>query len=113
MIREKWQIESGYRELCVETLRENLAPLRAKCGLSQEELAGILGISRQTYCAFETGKRPLPWNTYLSILFVYQELDETRRMLHELQIFPTELFRRLNRELPDRELDCGYGERCL
>lgn len=49
MIREKWQVDQQYKENCMEVLVENLAVLRAKAGITQEELANVIGVSRQTY----------------------------------------------------------------
>lgn len=57
MIRGNWRIDKEYKELCIEIMQENLAPLRAKCGITQEKLAAVIGISRQTYYGFETKKR--------------------------------------------------------
>ena len=41
----------------MEVLSENLLPLRSKADITQEELAAMIGISRQTYYAIETGRR--------------------------------------------------------
>ena len=84
----------------MEIMQSNLAPLRAKCGISQEELANIIGVSRQTYYAYETRKRSLSWNTYMSLILFYQNLDETKEMLNELRVFPIELFHKFNLKIP-------------
>lgn len=96
MIREKWRVDKEYKDLCIKIMQDNLASLRAKCGITQEELAAVIGISRQTYYAFETNKRYLTWNTFLLLLLFYREIKSTQEMLNDLRIFPIELFYRFN-----------------
>ena len=55
--------------------------LRAKIGLSQDELSNIVGISRQTYSSIETNKRKMSWNTLLSLLLVFGYNEKTATML--------------------------------
>lgn len=93
MIREQWNIDQQYKENCMEVLEENLAPLRAKAGITQEELANIVGISRQTYYAFETKRRSLNWNTYLSLLLFFDTNVNTHMMLRDISAYPTDLMK--------------------
>ncbi|MCR5736582.1 MAG: helix-turn-helix domain-containing protein [Eubacterium sp.] len=44
------------KEKLIELLTDELPVLRAKIGLSQEDVSMIIGISRQTYSAIETKK---------------------------------------------------------
>ena len=39
MIREKWHVDKNYKDLSIEIMQENLAALRAKAGLNQEEIS--------------------------------------------------------------------------
>lgn len=55
MISEKWKIDKSYKDTCIELLYENLVSLRAKADITQAEIADLIGISRQTYYAIETG----------------------------------------------------------
>ena len=48
-----------------------LPVLRARLGLSQEELGEKIGLSRQMVVAMETRKRPMTWNTYLSLILLF------------------------------------------
>ena len=65
-------ISDKKREILISKLVDELPVLRTKLALSQDELAGILGISRQTYSSIETKKRKMSWGTFLSlILFFY------------------------------------------
>ena len=91
MTREKWRIDRSYKDTCIELLTENLASLRAKAGITQAELANLVGISRQTYYAIETGQRVMSWNTYLSLLLFFDTNLDTRSMLRDLNAYPKEL----------------------
>lgn len=91
MIRQEWKIEHDYKENYSEILMENLLPLRTKAGVTQEELANIIGVSRQTYYALETNKRNMSWNTYLSLLLFFDTNVKTHMMLRDINAYPTEL----------------------
>ena len=52
------------REDLIDSLTKFLSILRAAIGISQGELAEYVGISRQTYCAIEQGKRQMSWSTF-------------------------------------------------
>ena len=96
MIRNKWLITEEYKAAGIEILQSNLAPLRAKIGISQEELSNIIGLSRQSYCAIEAGKREMMWSTYLSLVFFFDSIQTTSEMMEELRIYPIDLVMRFN-----------------
>lgn len=66
------------KERLIDILTEELPVLRAKIGLSQDDLSGIIGISRQTYSSIETKERRMSWNTYLSLILVFENNEKTR-----------------------------------
>jgi len=84
------------KDLLIEKLTEDLPVLRAKIGISQEELAEIVGISRQTYSAVETRKTQMSWNTFLSLLLFFDNNEKTREMINNIGAFPKELRALLN-----------------
>lgn len=84
------------KEKLIAILTEELPVLRAKLGLSQEELSEIIGISRQTYSGIETKRRPMTWNTFLSLVFVYSQNEKTVDMLKNCGAFPETLRQTLN-----------------
>lgn len=84
------------KENLIAILTEELPVLRAKLGLSQEELSEIIGISRQTYSGIETKRRPMTWNTFLSLVFVYSQNEKTVDMLKNCGAFPETLRQTLN-----------------
>ena len=96
MIRDKWSISASYKKTSIDILQENLSALRAKADISQEELANIIGVSRQTYSAIESQKREMSWNTYLSLVFFFHEIKSTKGLIDGLNVFPTDLFIKFN-----------------
>lgn len=50
-------VNKSEKEELIQTLTGALSVLRAAIGISQGEIAEYIGVSRQTYCAFEIGKR--------------------------------------------------------
>lgn len=90
MIRNKWVVSPDYKESYIEVLSEHLLALRAKAEITQEELSSIVGISRQTYYAIETGRRQMTWNTYLSLLLFFDTNLNTHSMLRDINAFPTD-----------------------
>ena len=84
------------RERLIDILTEELPVLRAKIGLSQDDLSGIIGISRQTYSSIETKKRKMSWNTFLSLILVFENNEKTKGLLETIGAFPEELKNILN-----------------
>lgn len=76
------------KENLISILTEELPVLRAKIGLSQDELSNIIGISRQTYSAIETKKRKMSWNMFLSLVLVFGYNEKTKNMIRNMNILP-------------------------
>ena len=95
MIRNKWIVSPDYKESYMEVLTEHLLPLRTKADITQEELAQIIGVSRQTYFAIENKKRQMTWNTYLSLVLFFDTNVDTHLMLRSVQAYPTDLMIRM------------------
>ena len=72
-------------------LTENLAMLRAKAGVTQEEVADVIGIARQTYSAIECGRKPMSWNTFMSLILFFKENTQTKEVIKLLNIYTGEL----------------------
>lgn len=73
-----------------------LPVLRARIGMTQDEIGEIVGISRQTYSSIETRKRKLSWTTYRSLLFVFYFDSDTRESIENADLFPENLKKTLN-----------------
>lgn len=90
------EIQEINKERLIDILTEELPVLRAKIGLSQDDLSNVIGISRQTYSAIETKKRKMSWNVYLSLILMFDNNEKTREMLSAVGAFPQELRDALN-----------------
>lgn len=84
------------KEKLIDLLTEELPSLRAKIGVSQEELSDIVGISRPTFSAIETKKRKMSWNVYLSLLMCFTQNEKTAPIIEAIGAFPDELRETLN-----------------
>lgn len=87
----RWNyIPEDVRTLLISNLTAELSTLRAKAKVTQEELAGAIGISRQTYSQIECGKTRMSWSIYLSLLFFYSTKEGTAELMKALNIYPNE-----------------------
>ena len=84
------------KENLIATLTEELPSLRAKIGVSQEDLCSIVGISRQTYSSIETKKRKMSWNIYLSLIMFFIHNEKTSPIIETIGAFPEQLKDTLN-----------------
>ena len=92
----KWTLTDEDKDKFIDALTENLPALRAKVGVSQGDLAHLIGISRQTYGAVEGKLRRMSWDTYLSLILFFDYNHATHRMLRSISAFPEELIERFN-----------------
>lgn len=90
------------KEELIEIMRNELPVLRARLGISQERAAEIIGVSRQTYNAIETGKREMTWPIFLSMVAFFQNNEQTDQMLRQIDEFEEKMRRVLNSESLDR-----------
>lgn len=65
--------------------------LRAKLGVSQTELAEMIGVTRQTISAAESGSRELSWSNFVSLLYIFTQNEQTVPLLMALEIYTKEL----------------------
>lgn len=80
----------------INKLTDELPALRAKLGLSQDELSNIIGISRQTYSGIENKKRRMSWNTFLSLILLFGYNEKTATYVNAVGVFPPSLKEVLN-----------------
>lgn len=79
------------KEELMANMAENLMVLRTKLRLKQSELAGKVGVSRQTLLEIEKRKRPMSWNTFVALLTVFREDKGTDDLLEHFGIYSIEL----------------------
>ena len=79
------------RRVLMERMASNLAVFRTKLGVSQEDVAVRLGVTRQTISAFESGQRELTWSVFLALVLLFFRNQETKRLLVAFEIYTSEL----------------------
>ena len=79
------------RKGLIQKLTYELPVLRVRLGASQADIAERIGISRQTYNSIETKKREMNWTTFVALIAVFQNNQETRRMLNSIEGFEREI----------------------
>lgn len=72
--------------ISIENLVENLPTLRKKMKLNQQDLADLLGVTRQTIHNIETKKGNISRTTILAILFIFTSDPATSVILSPLGI---------------------------
>ena len=103
----RWELTEEERNHYINVLKEYLPALRVKADISQTELCSIIGVSRQTYSAIETGKKKMMWPTYLALILFFDSISETREMLRGSSAYPKDILSRLNQ---GRSLEPGMFE---
>lgn len=97
MAKKKWSLKDEEKKRLIKLLDEQLASLRAKANISQNDLAMMIGVSRQTYGAIERGIRSMTWNTYLSLILFFDYNANTHDILRTSGAFPTSVMEAFNR----------------
>lgn len=97
-------ISEEEKNIMISRLVDELPVLRTKMGVSQDELANMIGISRQTYSSLETRKRKMTWSIFLSLLLVFDYNEQTHNVIHKEGLFPKALQRNKNAGAEDQSL---------
>ena len=84
-----------YKEKMTGEFADLLPMLRARLGITQEELAERIGATRQIIIYIENKKRPLVWSVFLSLLFLFILDPKTRPFLEASGIITPELSKHL------------------
>lgn len=79
----KWLLTDEEKDKFIATLTPNLTILRTSAEISQEELANLIGVSRQTYSAIERKVRKMAWSTYLSLVLFYDHNRKTHKLIRQ------------------------------
>lgn len=103
----KWSLSTQEKERLIAALTPELATLRTKAEISQEELAELIGVSRQTYGALERGARKMSWNTFLSLVLFYDCNQKTHQMLRAIKAIPQEMMKKFNAGNETRDVNLG------
>ncbi len=77
----------------IQIMTGALPVLRASIGISQGEIADFIGVSRQTYCALEQGKRVMSWNTFLSLFLFFISNNDTNNLMKTKKGFIAQVYK--------------------
>ena len=84
------EISEEKKMILIDKLCSEPNILRIKAELSHQELASIIGISRQTYSSIESGKRKMSWRTYFPLMMYFLSNPKTGSFMKSLDIIPEE-----------------------
>jgi len=74
----------------IKNMTDNLQMLRVRLGLTQNELADLLGMSRHTIMYIENEKREMTWNNFLALVLLFAKNEDTNKLLNVLEIYTDE-----------------------
>lgn len=89
-------ISDDERSALIDALTNELTTLRAKAGISQEEISAMLDVSRQTYGSIERRDSKMSWSNYLSLILFYDYNTKTHEIIRNSPAFPHEFIKRIN-----------------
>lgn len=88
---DDWAMTNEEKDILISKLTEYLPTLRGTVKVSQEQVANAVGISRQTYNSIELKKRKMSWNTYMALVFFYDQQPNSHLLLRKLEVFPSRI----------------------
>lgn len=86
------------KEEYIDMMVKYLPVLRASIRITQKELAQKIGITRQSMMNIENRRRPLQWSTYLALVLVFQQAEESRKLLESLRLFDGKIINSVSQE---------------
>ena len=84
------------KNLVMKNMIMNLSILRSKLNISQEQLAGLLGVTRQTISNFENRQRKMTWSVFLALVLIFFRNEPTKHLLVAFNIYTPTLNSYLN-----------------
>ena len=85
------ELTDELKEKLIQIMTNELPVLRAKVGLSQQDLANKMGISRQAYGVMENKKQRMTWQNFITLLLLFRSNSDTKKMLYYIGAYPLEL----------------------
>ena len=82
---------SEEKSFVMKNMVDNLSILRSRLNISQEQLAGLIGVTRQTISTFESGQRKMTWSVFLALVLIFFRNEPTKNLLVALGIYTPEL----------------------
>jgi len=100
-----WSFTEEEKIIHILNLTHHLTTLRTQAGLSQEELASTIGLSRQSYGTIERNTRTMSWDTYLALIMFFDYHTKTHDLIRSLGCFPYDLIKKFNDDEPPSKID--------
>lgn len=86
-----WRFSSAEKDELIKKLTFSLPALRGITKATQDEMANVIGVSRQTYNAIEVQKKKLTWNNYMALLLFFDYNPDSHIAIRQLEAFPSQL----------------------
>ena len=102
-----WLLTKKDKEKFISALTSELVLLRTKAEISQEELAVLIGTSRQTYGAIERKERRMSWSMFLSLVLFYDYNQKTHQMIRNSDAFPYDIIKHFNAGMDLQDVELG------
>ena len=74
---------------------DRLPMLRSAAKITQIQFAKKLGVSRSTVVVIETREREFKWNMYLSMVLVFIQHEDSRKLLESFELFDSEFLQNI------------------
>ena len=84
-------MDDRQKDILIANMVDNLPTLRKKLNMTQADLAAKIGIGRSSLTAIENKKRPMTWNTFLSLVLIFTKNKESDKLLNVMEIYTDEL----------------------
>ena len=84
-------MDEKQKYILIQNMVDNLPALRKRLDMTQAELATKIGVGRSSLTSIENKKRPMTWNTFLSLILIFTKNKETDRLLNVMEIYTDEL----------------------
>ena len=75
------------QNVLISKMTGELPVLRARLGISQDTLARVIGISRQTLSSIESKRREMSWTIFIALFGFFEQNDQTSLMLSQIPGF--------------------------
>lgn len=85
------ELDNIRKDELIDILTNKLNVLRAEVGLSQQELADRMGVTRQTYGSIESKKQRMTWQNFITLLLLFRSNEETAKLIDFIGAYPPDL----------------------
>jgi len=79
------------KTVLIKNMSDNIKMLRVRLGMSQNELAEAVGISRHAVMNIETNRSEMTWDVFLALAGLFGRNYDTKKLLKVLEIYTDEL----------------------